>query len=72
MGISRWFHQLQITFIAVERHLAILKPFSSNLHSNEENIKKAIVLIWTSSGVLGSPGFFLHEWNNETNYTSYD
>ena len=39
---------------------------------NEENIKKAIALIWTSSTVLGFPGFLLHEWNKETNYTSCD
>ena len=54
-----------LTIIAVERYHAILKPFSSNLRLNEDNIKKAIALIWTSSTVLGFPGFFLHEWNNE-------
>ena len=54
-----------LTVIAVERHHAILKPFSSNLRLNEENIKKAIALIWTSSTVLGFPGFFLNVWNNE-------
>ena len=48
--------------IAVERCHAILKPFSSNLRINEQNIKKAIALIWTSSTVLGCPGFFLNEW----------
>ncbi|XP_074608308.1 growth hormone secretagogue receptor type 1-like [Acropora palmata] len=42
-----------LTFIAVERYHAILKPFSSNLRLNEENIKKAIVLIWTLSIVEG-------------------
>ena len=56
---------LTLTFIAVERYHAILKPFSSNLRLNEENIKKAIALIWTSSTVLGFPGFFLNVWNNE-------
>ena len=59
-----------LSIIAVERYHALLKPFSSNLLLNEENIKKAIAFIWTSSIVLGSPGFFLHEWKNETNYTS--
>ena len=54
-----------LTVIAVERYHAILKPFSSNLRLNKENIRKAIALIWTSSTVLGFPGFFLHEWNNE-------
>ena len=54
-----------LTFIAVERYHAILKPFSSNLRLNEENIKKAIALIWASSTVVGFPGFFLNVWNNE-------
>ena len=54
-----------LTFIAVERYHAILKPFSTNLRLNEENIKKAVALIWTSSTVLGFPGFFLNVWNNE-------
>ena len=54
-----------LSVIAVERYHAILKPFSSNLRLNEENIKKAIALIWTSSTVLGFPVFFLNVWNNE-------
>ena len=54
---------LTLTVIAVERYHAILKPFSSNLRLKEENIKKAIALIWISSTVLGCPGFFLNEWN---------
>ena len=61
-----------LSVIAVERYHAILKPFSSNLRLNEENIKKAIAFIWTSNTVLSSPGFFLHEWNNKTNYSSCD
>ena len=56
-----------LTFIAIERYHAIYKPFSSNLRLNEENIKKAIALIWTSSTVLGFPGFFLKVWNDEIN-----
>ena len=56
---------LTLTVIAAERYHAILKPFSSNLRLNEDNIKKTIVLIWTSSTVLGLPGFFLNVWNNE-------
>ena len=59
-----------LTVIAVERYHAILKPFSSNLRLNEENIKKAIGLIWTLSIVVGFPGFFLNVWNN--NKTSCD
>ena len=54
-----------LTVIAVERYHAILKPFSSNLRLNEENIKKAIGVIWTLSIVVGFPGFFLNVWNND-------
>ena len=61
-----------LSVIAIERYHAILKPFSSNLRLNEENINKPITLIWASSTALGSLGFFLHEWNNSTNYTSCD
>ena len=52
-----------LTVIAVESYHAILKPFSSNLRLNEENVIKAVVLICISSTVLGCPGFFLSEWN---------
>ena len=54
-----------LTVIAVERYHAILKPFSSNLRLNEENIKKAIALIWTLSIIVGFPGFFLNICNEE-------
>ena len=54
-----------LTVIAVERYHAILKPFSLNLRLNEENIKKAIVLIWTLSTVVGFPAFFLNTCNDE-------
>ena len=61
-----------LSVIAVERYHAILKPFSSNLRLNEENVKKALALIWIFNAVLGFPGFLLNEWNKETNYTSCD
>ncbi|XP_074607550.1 substance-P receptor-like [Acropora palmata] len=54
-----------LTVIAVERYHAILKPFSSNLRLNENSIKKAIVLIWIISIVVGFPGFFLNVYNDE-------
>ena len=57
-----------VKVIAVERYHAILKPFSSNLRLNEENIKKAIVLIWTLSIVVGFPRFFLNVWNKEKTF----
>ena len=54
-----------LTVIAVERYHAILKPFKSNLRLNNQNIKKAIALIWASSIVLGCAGFFLNEWSTK-------
>ena len=54
-----------LTVIAVERYHAILKPFSSNLRLNEHSIKKAILLIWIISIVVGFPGFFLNVYNDE-------
>ena len=58
-----------LSVIAVERYHAILKPFSSNLRLNEQNIKKAIALIWISNTVLGLPGFLLHESVSYTHLT---
>ena len=61
---------LTLSVMAVERYHALLKPFRSNLRLNEENIKKAIALIWTSRTVLSFPEFS-NEWNhthdNQTN-----
>ena len=54
-----------LTVIAVERYHAILKPFSSNLRLNEHSIKKAIVLIWIISIVVGFPRLFLNVYNDE-------
>ena len=59
---------LTLTVIAVERYHAILKPFSSNLRLNEENIRKAIILIWIISIVVGFPQFFLNVYNDEKTY----
>ena len=35
VGISRWFHQRQITLITAERYLVVLKSLSSNFRLNE-------------------------------------
>ena len=56
---------LTLTVIAVERYHAILKPFRSNLRLHEHNIKKAILLIWIISLVVGFPRFFLNVYNDE-------
>ena len=49
--------------LAVERYHALLKPFRTELRLNEDNIKKAITLIWISSALLRLPLFVFHEWN---------
>lgn len=37
---------LTVCTIAVERYLALVKPFRSNLRINEENVKYCIALLW--------------------------
>ena len=54
---------LTLTVLAVERYHALLKPFSTGLRLNEDNIKKAITLIWISSVVLCLPHFVFHGWS---------
>ena len=54
---------LTLTVLAVERYHALLKPFSTGLRLNEDNIKKAITLIWISSVVLCLPHFVFQGWS---------
>ena len=51
-----------LTVLAVERYHVLLKPFTPGLRLNENNIKKAIALIWTASIVFCFPEFVLKEW----------
>ena len=51
-----------LTVLAVERYHALLKPFRTGLRLKEDNIKKAIAVIWISSFAICFPGFFLNEW----------
>ena len=51
-----------------ERYHALLKPFGTGLRLKEDNIKQAIAVIWISSVIICSPGFFLNEWSE--NYSS--
>ena len=61
--ISITVSSLTLTVLAVERYHALLKPFNTGLRLNDDNIKKAISLIWISSVVLRLPLFVFHEWN---------
>ena len=52
-----------LTVLAIERYHALLKPFNTGLRLNEDNIKKAIALIWVSSVLGNFPLFFFQEWS---------
>jgi len=52
-----------LTVLAIERYHALLKPFKTGLRLNEDNIKKAIALIWVSSVLVNLPLFFFQEWS---------
>ena len=54
---------LTLTLLAVERYHALLKPFQTGLRFTEDNIKRAIALIWISSGLFCLPIFFFQEWS---------
>ena len=57
-----------LTVLAVERYHALLKPFRTGLRLKEDNIKKAIILIWISGILLCLPRFVFQEWS-ETHST---
>ena len=54
---------LTLSLLAIERYHALLKPFRTGLRLTEENIKRAIALIWISSFFLVFPEFFVQEWS---------
>ena len=54
-----------LTVLALERYHALLKPFRTELRLSEDNVKKAIVFIWTTSVVICFPQFFFAEWNEK-------
>ena len=61
--ISITVSSLTLTMLAVERYHALLKPFSTGLRLNDDNIKKAIFVIWISSVLLCSPHFVFQRWS---------
>ena len=54
-----------LTLIAVERYHALLKPFRTELRLSDDNVKKAIAIIWIISVLLSLPSFFLTKWSIE-------
>ncbi|CAH3196862.1 unnamed protein product [Porites evermanni] len=56
---------ITLTVLALERYHALLKPFRTELRLSEDNVKKAIVFIWTTSVVICFPQFFFAEWSQK-------
>ena len=54
---------LTLSLLAIERYHALLKPFRTGLRLRDENIKRAIALIWISSFFIVFPEFFVQEWS---------
>ena len=52
-----------ITVLAVERYLALLKPYRTALRLREDNVKRAIACIWVSSVLICLPATFFKEWS---------
>ena len=54
---------LTLIVLAVERYHALLKPFRTGLRLREDNIGKAIAIVWSTSVVGCCPQFFLKTWS---------
>ena len=65
VGICVMVSSITLTVLALERYHALLKPFRTELRLSEDNVKKAIVFIWTTSVVICFPQFFFIEWSEE-------
>ena len=52
-----------LTVLAVERYNALLKPLRTGLQLSEDNIKKAIALIWVTSVFVSIPNAFFQEFD---------
>ena len=52
-----------IIVLAVERYLALLKPYRTGLRLREDNLKRAIACIWVSSVLICLPATFFKEWS---------
>ena len=67
VGICIMVSSITLTVLALERYHALLKPFRNELRVSNNNIKKAIVFIWTASVLISFPQFVLKEWSEEHN-----
>ena len=65
VGICITVSSITLTVLALERYHALLKPFRTELRLSEDNVKKAIFFIWTTSVVICFPQFFFAEWSEE-------
>ena len=65
VGICITVSSITLTVLALERYHALLKPFRTELRLSEDNVKKAIVFIWTTSVVICFPQFFFAEWSEK-------
>ena len=54
---------LTLTVLAVERYQALLNPLRTGLRLTEDNINRAISLIWIASVLFSLPFFFIQEWS---------
>ena len=54
---------ITLTVLAVERYNALLKPLRTGLQLSEDNIKKAIALIWVTSVFVFIPNAFSQEFD---------
>ena len=54
---------ITLTVLAVERYNALLKPLRTGLRLSEDNIKKAVALIWVTSVFVSIPNAFSQEFD---------
>ena len=54
---------ITLTVLAVERYNALLKPLRTGLRLSEDNIKKAVALIWVTSVFVSIPIAFSQEFD---------
>ena len=61
---------ITLTVLAVERYNALLKPLRTGLRLSEDNIKKAIALIWVTSVFVSIPNAFSQEFDRINRFRS--
>ena len=61
---------ITLTVLAVERYNALLKPLRTGLRLSEDNIKKAIALIWVTSVFVSIPNPFFQEFDRSNRVLS--